>query len=243
MLQNQPKTQKVIFFSLKFDITERDIPSFNEKKQLLDVSSPSSSSNAAKATPPTKRRRVPITIVEPPADPSTAASSSTSAVGPETLLTPVSSRPLSTAPAVQPSDSRPAGFLKTPQSSSPSFKDVKEARDSARKAGGGIFRRDGTHTIFGDRNPKDDNSETVRSGPSVVHQQTQDATTANTTNGKTVQTGSRDEAIDLPFFDDSKKYTMTLFSFKKQWDKSKAPKDRWALLNVRSNDSFHQCLG
>lgn len=119
-----------------------------------------------------------------------------------------------------------------------SFKDAKEARDSAKsRPGGGIFRRDGNHVIFENRTAEDKpDAASLRPG----RETTQDVVMADATppvasirKGAVIQGRSEIEEITAPpFVDDGKKQTMTLFAFRRQWDKFKTPEDRWDLLNV-----------
>ncbi|RPD66237.1 hypothetical protein L227DRAFT_137532 [Lentinus tigrinus ALCF2SS1-6] len=122
------------------------IPPAPRPRKPIDVSTPP----IPVAAPP-KRRRVPITIVEPELAP-VASTSSAATSQDASLLTPVSSRPL-TRPTSQSSDAGAAtnsSKVLGPSAPKPppqSFKEAKAAREETRPRGG-IFRADGQSSLF-----------------------------------------------------------------------------------------------
>ncbi|KAH9829630.1 uncharacterized protein C8Q71DRAFT_863017 [Rhodofomes roseus] len=169
------------------------------KKQPVDIPAPPLASGSAPAAAP-KRRRVPIEIVEGPA-PSTSKAASATAKPADNSITPVSSRPLTDS-------------VQGPSSPAPkTFQRAKEARTAARPGvGGGIFRPNGEHTIFGEKQKQ--TSSPPAAAPSSPHTtQTPAPAPGRKTNGA------------------PRKPPKTLFEFSGEWEKQLSAEDRWDFLS------------
>jgi len=161
LIQTQSKQNTVSISCIKYT------HQVNEYTQKTTVNS--TPSTFASASP--QRRRIPIQIVEPTARSSSKAPAKTNAGSAlpklpvpgehseNDFMKPVSSRSLTSAstPAstkqYSKSPTTDNNHLPTPSSSllkSNTFKDAKQARESTKpsRAGGGIFRPSGDHTIF-----------------------------------------------------------------------------------------------
>jgi hypothetical protein len=181
------------------------------------------------------RRRIPIQIVEPaarspykahakPSAGSALPNQPVSSQQPENdFMKPVSSRSLTSASAKQNSESRTidnnSSPTHLPSSPKPStFIDAKQARDSTKpsRAGGGIFRPSGDHTIF-------DKGEKQSSQPQADHGATKPSPPpAADMNGTSQKTNSLS----------STKPPMTLFNFTRSWESLDLVKDKWDLISV-----------
>ncbi|KAJ7103106.1 hypothetical protein B0H15DRAFT_1016937 [Mycena belliarum] len=219
---------------------------------------------ASTSTP--KRRRVPITIVEPdgrritPAQASTASVPSGSKATPtpitmaktstDTIMNPISSRPL-TAPSTSNSKAHlPAPSPAPPQTQAQpqtqtqpqpdpqpkpkpapapapaSFKDAKSARDTSKpsRVGGGIFRASGENTIFA---PRERTYVLAAAAPAFVPNPPPPAPASESIPPAPapVQTHRRPAPAFVPA-----KSPMTLVAFTRAWDADPAPGARRALL-------------
>lgn len=176
-----------------------------------------------------KRRRIPIEIVEPKAERSKTKNNSEKEIGPthisaassEDLMKPLSSRPLTTT-ATPPSTAEPlpaSSPVPTPAPSTPhTFKDLQQTRQSTKpsRAGGGIFRSSGEHTIV---------SNGERGKPALGSKLKPE---------KEKEKEKEKEVVQSP---------MSLFEFTRAWE-SLAKSDvegRWQLLNVRT--AYHILCG
>ncbi|KAH9923588.1 hypothetical protein B0H21DRAFT_159204 [Amylocystis lapponica] len=196
-----------------------------QKKQPIDVSH----APAVSASPVhPKRRRIPIEIVEAPV----ATSEPTAVPGnatPDDLMTPVSSRPLASTSLA---GSTPTAASTVPQKTQPpaTFQQAKIAREGARqRPGGGIFRADGKHTLFGAKEAdKGRGTQTDEPG-------------ANASPPQELSSSPRPEAVPAPPVKPavatvpngaSKTQTlMTLFAFTRRWERLKTAEERWALID------------
>jgi len=186
-----------------------------QKREPVDIPVPPlASGSSAHATPAKpKRRRVPIEIVDGPAPSAAKTTSVTTAKPTDDLMTPVSSRPLPTSPspASTPPSSAPAPQSKT-------FQEAKEARTAAKPGvGGGIFRPNGKHTIFGEKE-KQAASPPAAPTPSNASTPSHNATAP-------VAAAPQGKANGLL------RKPRTLFEFSREWEKRETAEDRWALLN------------
>ncbi|KIM78520.1 hypothetical protein PILCRDRAFT_591682 [Piloderma croceum F 1598] len=139
------------------------------------------------------------------------------------FMKPVSSRSLTSAStstaAKQNSESRTRdnNSSLTPLTSSPkpsTFMDAKQARESSKpsRAGGGIFRPSGDHTIF-DKGEKQSSADRAATKPS--------SPPAAAMNGTSQKTNSS-SSIKPP---------MTLFNFTRSWESLDLAEDKWRLIS------------
>lgn len=180
---------------------------------------PAGSSTATKPV----RRRIPIKIVE---DDAPLLSATPSASTSSDLMKPVSSRSLKGSPSTStPTPAPPKSILKTTKPAEPpaappptSFQAAKEARDQARKpkVGGGIFKANGTHTLF------KGSIETQDEEPRITD------TTPTPTPTAPAQSGRQ---LPLPVSADKTAPT-TLFTLQRDWAHCSTPEARWELLCV-----------
>ena len=185
------------------------------------------------------RRRIPIQIVEPaagspykthakPSAGSALPNQPMSSQQPENhFMKPVSSRSLTSAStstaAKQNSESRTIdnNSSSTPLTSSPkpsTFVDAKQVRESTKpsRAGGGIFRSSGDHTIF-------DKGEKQSFQPQADHAATKPSPPpAADMNGTSQKTNSLSSTKPL----------MTLFNFTRSWESLDLVKEKWDLISV-----------
>jgi len=178
------------------------------------------------------RRRVPIDIIEPPSTllkrpQSPIIQSSSPAVQPAaslartSILEPISSRPLKPPASSSkislatekdlPSKAKtpPTPTLPLPANGTSklnSFKDAKQARESA-KSGGGIFRASGHNTVF---TPRDNGSPTPKPDSSALAK--------DDSNSKT----------SVPVL----KAPTTLFDFVKSWGSLRSTEEKWQLIHT-----------
>ncbi|KAI0801756.1 hypothetical protein BC629DRAFT_1591448 [Irpex lacteus] len=202
-----------------------------KKKTPLDVGSSSSSASN------TRRRRVPITIIDSDPSPPSSSQKAVSIPAPEDLLQPVSSRKLeepkseppsssTAAPATEPSANRSSATKKPA-----TFKEAKQAREAQQsRPGGGIFRRDGQHTIF-DSRPKPSSSATPvaksEASTSSASQTSVPSPTAKPTDSKPIPEPTKPRPMPSLVAAAS---SMTLFNFNRNWDSLKSPEARWEFL-------------
>ncbi|VDB85590.1 unnamed protein product [Peniophora sp. CBMAI 1063] len=183
------------------------------------------------ASGPPKRRRVPIKIVEP-APPSTSTTGTdpihdsgrpvTASEGFATptasdLLSAVSSRPLTgSAPAPEPTSTSVDPPPKLVAASAPASKASAngDAKRPPVRAGGGIFRKSGEHTIVPEKEVKSPALNTAAPTP---------APSTPSVDKPTSLSAPVSAAGDA-------KLPWTLFAFARNWDALNTPEDRWALL-------------
>lgn len=193
-------------------------------------------STSASTSP--QRRRIPIQVVEPatgssykaqakPSAGSTLLKQPMSSQQPENdFMKPVSSRSLtSTSTSIAPKqnsgsrsiddNSSPTHLTSSPKPST--FMDAKQARESTKpsRAGGGIFRPSGDHTIF-------DKGEKQSSQPQADHVTQPSPPPAAAVNGTSQKTNSLS----------STKPPMTLFNFTRSWESLDLAEDKWDLISV-----------
>ena len=221
LIQTQSKQNTVSISCIKYT------HQVNEYTQKTTVNS--TPSTFASASP--QRRRIPIQIVEPTARSSSKAPAKTNAGSAlpklpvpgehseNDFMKPVSSRSLTSAstPAstkqYSKSPTTDNNHLPTPSSSllkSNTFKDAKQARESTKpsRAGGGIFRPSGDHTIFDNGEKK--GSQPPAGPPPVI---------VNDISQKTNNFSSA-------------KPPMTLFNFTRSWESLHSAEERWNLISV-----------
>ncbi|EIN12462.1 hypothetical protein PUNSTDRAFT_141160 [Punctularia strigosozonata HHB-11173 SS5] len=167
-------------------------------KKDLNVVPPPLSGTSTTAQP--KRRRIPITVVE--SDPPAASTSTPKSLD---LLAPDSTRQVQ-GNSVSPISSVP------PASTSTSFKQAKEVRDSTKpsRAGGGIFRKSGNHTLVS----TDAKIREVKPEPYP-------STGASPVSKARLASPSTSTSIRSP---------VSLATFQRSWSAQKTAEDRWALL-------------
>ncbi|KAF8158543.1 hypothetical protein B0H34DRAFT_709282 [Crassisporium funariophilum] len=214
------------------------------KKSRKPISSVQSSLEPNLAT---KRRRVPIKIVEPPAAatsddspipgpsepvsraPVVAIPAATKPAPKADIMEAVSSRSLKSSPTAEilspetkelPAKSvRPLAEKVSLPSKPTSFKDAKQARETAKssRVGGGIFRASGDSTIFTNRDPN--TADVPKSTP---------------------QAASQPELSRPPIISDAPahKGPATLFDFVKTWGSTISDNERWQLLNTVPPSKF-----
>ncbi|KAH6912735.1 hypothetical protein BKA70DRAFT_1370240 [Coprinopsis sp. MPI-PUGE-AT-0042] len=169
---------------------------FERRKKILDEKIESHTGPYVDPSgQPPRRRRVPITVIESPKAP---------AATPVQKLTkdPEATTPSVAAPPVTAATS-------SPQPKPSSFKEAKEARDTARpsRVGGGIFRSTGSATVFPTR-------EAVKPGDHSA------------TASDTAREGSgRQERSSI-------KAPATLFDLVRQWNSLKTAEERWELFST-----------
>lgn len=206
-------------------------------KHPVDVSA----APAISGKPKPQRRRIPIEIIESPATASTSTKTATGASNSGgDFMTPVSSRPLSSTPSPAASIASVSASSPHPKPTPHSFQEAKEARSSSRP-GGGIFRSNGQHTIFGEKSA----SETPPSAPTStpvsaptsapVSAPTHAPVSAPAADGVSAASQSTGPANGYPLKTDGPekaKAPITLFAFTKQWEKTRSSEERWHLLNA-----------
>ncbi|KZV68816.1 hypothetical protein PENSPDRAFT_686951 [Peniophora sp. CONT] len=204
-----------------------------QSRTPIDVPAPPLS-----ATGPPKRRRVPIKIVEPATAPATssgassklvsyatnstkqpiAATKTTSAPTSSDLLSAVSSRPLtSSSPAPKSSSSSVDPPPKLVPASIPASNGTRngDAKRAPVRAGGGIFRSSGDHTVV----PEKEVAATTSS-------------TATPSKAPAASSSAKCEPLPAPAPPGGDaKLPWTLFAFVRNWDALNTPEDRWALLS------------
>ncbi|KAI0029481.1 hypothetical protein K488DRAFT_80143 [Vararia minispora EC-137] len=167
-----------------------------EPRKPVEVSSPPTSVDRP------KRRRVPIKIVQ--SEQAVSTHLPEAPVSDDALLKPVSTRPLSSVPSPAPSSS-----ASKPQT----FQEAKQVRTS--KAGGGIFRPSGSHTVFNPAPPNGATSSTKAPAPASARPPPLSAV-----------------PLSAPASGDANtKLQWTLFSFSRNWNALLSPADRWQLLS------------
>ncbi|KAI0643060.1 hypothetical protein C8Q79DRAFT_1095705 [Trametes meyenii] len=131
------------------------IPVTSKQRSQIDISTLPQTSSATPRATPLKRRRIPIRVIEPPSAPPTTSSGSEERAS---LLTPVSSRPLSqptssphppvpiSSPPQRGATSSTEPSTQPPRPSQP-FREAKTTREELQPRGG-IFRADGTQKLF-----------------------------------------------------------------------------------------------
>ena len=195
-----------------------------------DVPTPPPGSSTSSATAPPKRRRVPITIVDSDAPADTKPT--------KDLLSPISSRLLSTSLDPKPTASPTAEAGPTPKPEPASFKAAKQVRDekNAGRVGGGIFRMSGNDTILKTREvpaptlaPRDPAHPQVQL--SAAPGSLSASASSVTPPALLSQPTPRSAPVSPP---------RTLFEFTRAWDSIPASDTgtRWALLNVRAPISY-----
>lgn len=220
-----------------------------ELTKLADVLERTKTKGKATDTPPVhsstahpKRRRVPITIVEPAGVPSakikdtpstqpTSEPQIPSAISPPKpdidTLQPVSSRSLKASPTSSsstPSNTPPNPSpppVTQPQPKPTSFKEAKQARESAKsgKVGGGIFRASGASTIFPTRESPSLPTESRGLTPKGDLVTENDGTMATP---PAAQTTSPQIVVKAP---------ANLFEFVKAWTSAVNVEEKWQLIN------------
>jgi RNA polymerase II-associated protein 3 len=107
-----------------------------------------------------------------------------------------------------------------------SFKDAKQARESAKpsRVGGGIFRTSGSSTVF---TPRDNVNPTLADPPSFP-----------------VRLSAKDDSNSKTSYMPVPKAPNTLFDFVKSWGSLGSTEEKWQLINVSyffltNDDSFH----
>ncbi|KZW01586.1 hypothetical protein EXIGLDRAFT_717977 [Exidia glandulosa HHB12029] len=197
------------------------------KKAPISVSTPLPAATASSATTKPIRRRIPIKIVDDdaPASIATHASTSASKAG-EDFMTPVATRSLSGSSSS--STPPPKSILKKPQPTEPtqppsqtpatSFQAAKDARDQARKpkVGGGIFKANGTHTLF-----KGSTTAQEEATPRIVEVTAPEPAPA--------PPAPRTRQLPLPQSPDTA-LTTTLFNLQREWRNRPTAEARWELL-------------
>lgn len=209
-------------------------------KHPVDVSA----APAISGKPKPQRRRIPIEIIESPATASTSTKTATGASNSGgDFMTPLSSRPLSSTPS--PAASTPSVPASSPQPKPAphSFQEAKEAKEarSSSRPGGGIFRSNGQHTLFGEKSA----SETPPAAPTStpvstptpipVSAPTSTPVSVPTADGVSAAGPSTGPANGYPLTTDAPekaKAPITLFAFTKQWEKTRSSEERWRLLNA-----------
>lgn len=192
------------------------------------------------STPRLKRRRVPIEIVDGPAPltsntkPSVPAA--TQEAGRSDLMTPVSSRPLTSTPGTKPAPDTPA--------QAKTFHAAKEARPAARTSAvrGGIFRPNGKHTLFGENRGE----ELVASSPpaaSLVPANTPPPITQKPPAAQTAQAAASSQVLAEQSITHGtrRRAPLTLFDFSREWERCLTSEDRWALLKVSPLARCYTC--
>jgi hypothetical protein len=152
-----------------------------------------------------KRRRVPINIVDWDEMPLTNTTIFHAAA--DDLMKPVSTRSLHNS---QPLPSTSINAMKPA-----TFQEAKQARVS--KAGGGIFRSSGSHTVFNTAL-----SDASKPSPKAFTAPTEHLSSASITSLSAPIEVEGDPT--LPW---------TLFIFSRNWNALSSPADRWQLLSVR----------
>ncbi|KAI0086569.1 hypothetical protein BDY19DRAFT_995857 [Irpex rosettiformis] len=209
-------------------IQERNSKLKNKIPIDVNPSSPSSSDLIP------RRRRVPITIVDSDMPPPSSSLETVRAIKKEDLLQPVSSRSLEKTQSPPPSEetnSTPGNTASTPKKPA-TFKEAKQAREAQKfRSGGGIFRRDGQHTLF-DAHP--------RPATSPVPSPKTENTPPPNASSPPLLPPSIEKSIIKTSAEPTKPRTvpslvaaasaMTLFNFNRNWDSLKTPEARWDFL-------------
>jgi hypothetical protein len=101
-----------------------------------------------------------------------------------------------------------------------SFKDAKQARESAKpsRVGGGIFRASGSNTIF---TPRDNGNPTTLADPPKP-----DSSTSIRLSAMDDDSNSKKSYMPVP------KAPNTLFDFMKSWGSLRSTEEKWQLINV-----------
>jgi len=195
--------------SAKMEIEAIQILQTQQKKPRTakDVGSTRLASTSAESSLP-KRRRIPIEIVEPQAEQEHPSSSPVAInVGPtkeDGLLEAVSTRSLTQGNASKPSPTPPSN---PPQETSPSFSTSRNRVPTPvpARAGGGIFRSSGDHTLFD----------------------------PNRQNGTPKQTSSAAKATGESRPSPAPtRPPMTLLQFTRSWENNKEDRRRWETLKT-----------
>lgn len=184
---------------------------------IATATPPPVSSTSSAAAPP-KRRRVPITIVDSDAPANTEPTND--------LLSPISSRLLSTSLDPKSAAAATADAGTTPKPTPASFKEAKQVRDekNAGRVGGGIFRVSGNDTVFKTREVP--GPTPAPKGP--AHPQTHLSATRGSGSAAPPALPSQPTPAPAPV------PLPTLFEFTRAWDGIPASDTaaRWTLLNT-----------
>ena len=116
----------------------------------------------------------------------------------------------------------PSPAISTSGASKPnSFKDAKQARESAKpsRVGGGIFRASGSNTIF---TPRDNGNPTLADPPKS------DSSASSFSIKLSAEDGSNSKSSYMPV----PKAPNTLFDFVKSWGSLRSTEEKWQLINV-----------
>ncbi|KAH7097599.1 hypothetical protein BKA62DRAFT_715680 [Auriculariales sp. MPI-PUGE-AT-0066] len=193
---------------------------------VLPAPAPASSPATPPGTKPV-RRRIPIEIVEDDV-PAAAAPAAPPSTKTSDQLTAVSSRPLNGATAAT-TPAVPKSILKTPSDSAvvasqltpTSFQAARESREQTRKpkVGGGIFRSNGTHSLF-----KGSTGESSVSAAATTDSSTPSSSAAATSSA----------TLLLPVATQDAKPT-TLFALEREWAQTKSPEARWNHLSLQTS--------
>ena len=102
-----------------------------------------------------------------------------------------------------------------------SFKDAKQARESAKpsRVGGGIFRASGSNTVF---TPRDNGNPTLADPPK----------SDSSTSSFSMRLSTKDDSNSKTPYMPVPKAPNTLFDFVKSWGSLRSTEEKWQLINV-----------
>ncbi|KAI0699139.1 hypothetical protein BC835DRAFT_1461661 [Cytidiella melzeri] len=193
-------------------IQERDFK-LKKKAAPRGISTPVPSSSTAVP----RRRRVPITIIDTDESSSHSPTFKDASPAPveKDFLQAVSTRPLDGAKASSSAIPTTSNVKK-----STTFKEAKQAREAQQtRPGGGIFRRDGQHTLF-------DTRSTTSSAPPLKHDDSP-STNAEATSPLLTPPPNTASAKPPPAPFVTNGFPMTLVNFNRNWDLLRTPEARW----------------